>query len=121
MTARLPIDGVVVPVQVLGELYRVLCGKGGRPAADVRDAASSWADVFAVADSTWMAMGSAYDFVVDHSLQIWDALILSVTAEQKCRLLLSEDLQDGFTWRGVTVANPFTKKKHPLLGAAMGI
>ena len=30
------------------------------------------------------------------------------------RLLLSEDLQDGFTWRGVTVANPFAAQQHPL-------
>ncbi|WP_205963481.1 PIN domain-containing protein [Roseicella aquatilis] len=28
-------------------------------------------------------------------------------AEAECRLLLSEDIQDGFTWRGVTVRNPF--------------
>jgi predicted nucleic acid-binding protein len=121
LIARLPIGDVVIPVQVLGELYRVLCGKGARPAANVRDAALSWADVFAVADSTWEAMGSAYDLVVDHNLQIWDALIMSVAAEQKCRLLLSEDLQDGFTWRGVTVANPFSETKHPLLRAAMSL
>ncbi len=24
-----------------------------------------------------------------------------------CTLLLTEDMQDGFTWRGVTVRNPF--------------
>ena len=33
-------------------------------------------------------------------------------------LLLSEDLQEGFTWRGVTVSNPFAKpfaKPHPFL------
>jgi len=46
---------------------------------------------------------------------VWDALILSVAAENRCRLLLSEDLQDGFTWRGVTVANPFAMPLHPLL------
>jgi hypothetical protein len=32
---------------------------------------------------------------------------LAVAAKGSCRLLLSEDLQDGFSWRGVTVANPF--------------
>jgi predicted nucleic acid-binding protein len=34
-------------------------------------------------------------------------------------LLLSEDLQDGFTWRGVTVANPFGAAKRPLLAAML--
>ena len=119
--AGLPMEGVVIPVQVLGELHRVLEGKGGRPAGEVRDAALSWADAFTIADSTWSAMGGAFDLVADHSLQIWDALILSVAAEHKCRLLLSEDLQNGFTWCGVTVANPFSDTKHPLLRAAIGV
>jgi hypothetical protein len=30
-------------------------------------------------------------------------------------LALSEDMQDGFSWRGVTVVNPFASKRHPLL------
>ena len=43
-----------------------------------------------------------------------------VTAEVGCRLLLSEYMQDGFSWRGVTVVNPFAAIRHPLLGALMG-
>ncbi|HEV2396631.1 MAG TPA: hypothetical protein VGS27_06805 [Candidatus Sulfotelmatobacter sp.] len=42
-------------------------------------------------------------------------MILSAAAAGSCRLLLSEDLQDGFTWNGVTVVNPFAAKKHDLL------
>ena len=52
-------------------------------------------------------------------MAIWDALILSVAADHKCRLLLSEDFQHGFTWRGVTVVDPFTSPPHPLLAAAI--
>jgi hypothetical protein len=37
------------------------------------------------------------------------------------RLLLSEDLQDGFTWRGVTVTNPFAAALHPLLAALLTV
>jgi hypothetical protein len=32
----------------------------------------------------------------------------------------SEDLKDGFSWRGVTVVNPFAAMRHPLLGALLG-
>jgi predicted nucleic acid-binding protein len=53
--------------------------------------------------------------MVDHQLPIWDALILAVAAESRCRLLLSEDFQNGFTWRGVTVVNPFGTQIPPLL------
>ena len=36
------------------------------------------------------------------------------------RLLLSEDLGEGFTWGGVTVVNPFTSPRHALLNALLG-
>jgi lysophospholipid acyltransferase (LPLAT)-like uncharacterized protein len=34
-------------------------------------------------------------------------------------LLLSADLQDAFTWNGVTVTNPFAKSRHALLDAIL--
>jgi hypothetical protein len=40
-------------------------------------------------------------------------------AAGRCRLLLSEDLQEGFTWSGVTVTNPFSTSRHPLLEAML--
>lgn len=119
VVAALPPENVLIPTQVLGELHRVLTGKAGRGATEFRDAVLGWADAFPIGDSTWRAMESALDLVADHRLQIWDALILSVAAERKCRLLLSEDFQNGFTWRGVTVTNPFQEDRHPLLEAVL--
>jgi len=68
-----------------------------------------------VADATFDAMRVALDLAADHHMAIWDALILSVTADQKCCLLLSEDFQHAWTWRGVTVLDPFHSPQHPLL------
>lgn len=115
---RLPASRVRLPVQVLGELCRVLYGKAGRTRADAKQAALGWSDGFAVVDSTWNAMLGALDLIDTHGLQIWDALILSVASDAGCRLLLSEDLQHGFTWRGTTVVNPFLEPAAPLLQAA---
>jgi predicted nucleic acid-binding protein len=64
-------------------------------------------------------MVSAMDLAADHGLTIGDAVVLAASAEAECRLLLSEDLRDGFTWRGVTVANPFAVPVHPLLAALL--
>ena len=47
------------------------------------------------------------DLCVDHQLGSWVALVLSVAADAGARLLLSEDLNPGFTWRGVRVVNPY--------------
>jgi predicted nucleic acid-binding protein len=112
---QLALGDVLIPAQCLGELFRVLRGKALRPAELARDAVLAWADAFQVADSTGSAFIAAMDLCAAHGLQIWDALILTVAADHHCRILLSEDLQQGFTWRGVTVANPYADVPHPLL------
>lgn len=110
----------VVPVQVLGELFRVLTMKARRPAEAARTAVLSWRDAISTRDTTAVALLAAMDLAADHGLSIWDALILATAADAGCRLLLSEDLQDGFTWRGVTVVNPFIAAPHPLLASLLG-
>lgn len=45
--------------------------------------------------------------------------MLAVAAESGCRILLSEDLHDGFTWRGITAVNPFAATPSPLLSAVL--
>ncbi|MBU6470785.1 MAG: PIN domain-containing protein [Gammaproteobacteria bacterium] len=114
-------SSMVLPAQVLGELFRVLTGKAGRTALEARAAVLSWADGYPVAESTWSAFGAAFDLCADHGLSVWDALILSVAAEQQCRVLLSEDLQHGFTSRGVTVVNPYVASMHPLLEEILAV
>ncbi len=119
LVAQLPPDSVILAVQALGELARVLAGKAKQSPDMVRAAVLGWADCFEVQDSTWPAFASALDLTVDHQLPMWDALILAVTAESRCHLLLSEDFQHGFTWRGVTVVNPFNAPVSPLLAGLL--
>ena len=121
LIAKLNPINSLVPVQVLGELSRVLTSKLRKSSADARELLLSWSDAVVVADTTWTAFQSAVDLTVDHQISMWDALIMSVAAENKCRLLISEDFQNGFTWRGVTVVNPFdTKAKtYKLLASAI--
>jgi predicted nucleic acid-binding protein len=120
ITGRLPSDSTLVPVQVLGELYRVLVGKAAWPAKRARAAILSWQDTFPLIETSPSILVAALDVAADHGLTIWDAIILSAAAEAGCRLLLSEDLQEGFTWGGVTVVSPFAKKQHELLAGVLG-
>jgi predicted nucleic acid-binding protein len=117
LLVRLPPESVLLPAQVLGELFRVLTGKAKCSPEAARTRVQQWADSFEVADSTWASFQAAFDLTADHGLQIWDALILAITAENRCRILISEDMQDGFTWRGVTVVNPYRIPSHPLLAS----
>lgn len=97
---------LVVPVQVLGELYVVLT-RSGTSRDEARDAVLRMAQAFGTADSNASAFLSALDLATTHKLQFWDSLIVNAAAEAGCTLLLSEDMSDGFSWRGTVVVNPF--------------
>lgn len=116
---RLPPEALVLPAQALGELFNVLVRKAKRRPVRAREAVMSWRDAYAVVDMSAAIIVSATDLASDHGLTIWDSVMLAASAEAECRLLLSEDLQDGFTWRGVTVANPFAATLHPILAAVL--
>ena len=116
---KLPVDSIFVPVQAMGELFHVLVRKAGLPPKKARATILTWRDTFPLIETSPSILLAAIDLAADHNLGIWDAIILSAAAEAGCRLLLSEDLQDGFTWSGVTVANPFAAKKHELLAGLL--
>jgi predicted nucleic acid-binding protein len=115
MVARLPAGSTYVPVQVLGELFRVLVRKAKYKPANARVAVLNFLDIFPSIETSPSVLTAAADLSVDHRLDIWDAIILAAAASAGCRLLLSEDMQEGFTWNGVTIANPFSAKRHELL------
>jgi predicted nucleic acid-binding protein len=119
ITDRLVPESTLVPVQVLGELYATLVRKGGRSRAQARDAVLRWGDTFPIIETSSSVQLMAMELAIAHQLSPWDAVILSAAADGGCRLLLSEDLQEGFTWSGVTVVNPFAKKPHSLLTALL--
>ncbi len=112
-------QGYCVPVQVAGEFMRVLTRKGKRSPARAEAALSQWSANAEFLPTTAEAFCAALDLMTKHKLDIWDAVILSVSAESGCSLLLSEDMQDGFVWRGLTIVNPFAGSLHPLLQSAI--
>ena len=117
---RLPPDTTVIPVQVLGELFNVLVRKAGKSRSEAREILLSWRDAFPVIETSAEGMFGAVDLAAGHQFGLWDAVVLSTASQTGCRLLLSEDLQEGFTWGGVTVVNPFAHPRHTLLDALLG-
>jgi predicted nucleic acid-binding protein len=115
---RLPDNSITLPVQVLGELFNVLVRNAGRTRSEARLAITAWRKSYESIDTTSSMMLAAVDLAQNH-VSIWDAVIVCAAAEAGCQLLLSEDMQDGFVWKGVTIANPFAKNRHPLLEAAL--
>ena len=112
-------SATLIPAQALGELYNVLVRKSGWTGDQARAAILTWRDAFRLAPTTEAVIIAATDLAAGHRLGIWDSLMVAIAAEDGCRLLLSEDMHDGFSWRGVTVVNPFGETRHPLLDALL--
>lgn len=115
LLARLQPEATFLPAQALAELFNVLVRKAEWTRSAAERAVVSWGDSFPIIETSSGVTLLAMTLARDHQLGIWDAVILASAADAGCRLLLSEDLQDGFSWSGVTVANPFTSKPNPLL------
>lgn len=121
LVARTPQGAGVIPAQVLGELFNVLVRKAGRSRETAKDASLSWRDAFSTAPTEPVTMLLAADLATDHQLGIWDSVILVTASQAGCRLLLSEDMQDGFTWGGVTVVDPFSATTSAMLESLLGV
>jgi hypothetical protein len=91
--------------------YHVIPKKG----RDKDDIFNEIATMAAEEETKWKSGKASGTFLsASHQLQIWDALILSVAAENRSRFLISEDFQNGFTWKGVTIVNLFDHPVNPL-------
>lgn len=116
---KLSSDKTILPVQVLAELFSVLVRKAGKDVKSAAQAVTNWQDAFPIIDTSAKPLCAAMELTTNHKFGIWDAIVLAAAAESECRLLLSEDLHEGFTWNRVTVVNPFADVKHKLLKALL--
>ena len=95
-------------VQVLNEFYVVSTRKLATPLS--KDTARAEVRLFEawrpVALST-PVRERAWLIEDRYNLSWWDALIVAAAAQANCGILLTEDLQDGQDFDGITVVNPF--------------
>ena len=109
---------LLAPAQTLGELFVVL-RRGGVSPEQARDIVLRYAEAFAPSPSEGPTVVAALDLVVDHKFQFWDALIVTSAVDAGCSMLLSEDMQDGFVVRGLTITNPLAVTPHAQLAALL--
>lgn len=106
---------ILVPLQSAAETFRWLVKKGGIERARASSRTSWWLEKFETQDTNREVFSGAADLTVVHGLQFFDAIILAAASVAGVDVLLSEDLHDGFAWRGVTVANPFAAEPSPII------
>ncbi|MDE2447214.1 MAG: PIN domain-containing protein [Alphaproteobacteria bacterium] len=111
----IPPNRIVIPVQAAGEALNWLIKKGKVPKALASQRIANWLELYASQPTSLAVVAAARELVSHHDFQVWDSVILAASAEASADILISEDMQDGFHWRGVTIVNPFRPKPSPHL------
>lgn len=109
----------VAPVQSTAEAFKILIQKSGFSDETIDAIFGDWQDSFETLPTEWTTLRDGISLARLHRLQHWDALIICAAAEGRCSILLSEDMQHGFVWRGLTIVNPFADPPHPLLASLL--
>jgi predicted nucleic acid-binding protein len=110
----------VVSLQALSELFRILTAKFKVSPAEAAAVVQQWRSAIPVVTADETCLIEAMDAVIGHSLSFWDAMMWATAKRAGCRLLLSEDGDDGRALGGVTLVDPFASPRAPLLVQALG-
>jgi predicted nucleic acid-binding protein len=106
-------------LQSLAECFNVLTRKFAMPPAEARVWVRSFQTLFAVVAADEADLAAAIDAVDCHHLSFWDAMLWATARRAGCRLLLSEDFQDGRDLGGVLFLNPFDSANRKLIDLAL--
>jgi predicted nucleic acid-binding protein len=100
-------EGAVVSVQVLNEFVAVARRKTRLTMAQIREALAIIRSFCVVRPLDIETHERALVICERFGPSIYDSLIVAAAGLADCRQLLTEDMQDGQTIDGVTIANPF--------------
>lgn len=106
-------------IQVLNEYYDVLTRKcrASFRHDDVWDDVQQYLSAWKPQSLDAELLRCAREIEMRHRLSWWDSLVVAAAQFQHCALLLSEDMQDGAIYGGVTVRSPFTLRIAEEAGA----
>jgi predicted nucleic acid-binding protein len=97
----------ILTQQVYGEFFNVCAKKAIIPKVRVIEQVVAWQRFLPPAATDPKDYIDAFALANRYQLQFWDSVILCVCAQQNASILFSEDMQDGATYAGVTIIDPF--------------
>lgn len=86
---------IVISTQVLGELFNVLTKKQFKNKDEAKDIVAEMSGTFRVAPINQSTVMSAIKLHKKHEYAYWDSLIIASALENNCKVLYSEDFQNG--------------------------
>ena len=118
-TRRAVAGDCILSLQSLAEFYYAVTRKGLMTPEAAAGLIDEWRAVFPVCSASGDDLAEAITAVRRHRLSFWDAMLWAAAREAGCRMLLSEDFQDGRDIGGVRFVNPFITANDDLLALAL--
>lgn len=101
--------GGIVSVQVLNEFAAVASRRLAMSFVEIRDVLRVVRTACKVVPLGEDTHDLALQLAQRHRLSMWDSLIIASARLAECRIVLSEDMQDGQLLAGLRVRNPFRR------------
>ena len=104
------VEATIIPAQAAVEYLACLrkWENLGRHTRDVtQDHLGRLLDSFSISPASPAILSHSLELSSRYSLSHWDSLLLAACIEAGVETLYSEDMQDGMTYDGVRVVNPF--------------
>lgn len=99
-------DAFVLSTQVLLEFYATALRRNLLGRAEALALVRLWSEHDTVVATPDLLL-RGLELHQEHSLSVWDALIVQAAVDARCDILLSEDLQHGMRFGDLTITNPF--------------
>lgn len=96
-----------ISLQVLGEFFHATTRKTLATADQAVAYTNIWQRVFDVIAADLSTYNEATDYVRDHDISFWDAMLWATARQAGCAFILSENMQHGRRLGGVELVNPF--------------
>ena len=97
-----------VSVQVLGEFFSVATRRIPNPlSVEDAEAVIHRVAVLPVVELNWTLVRRAIETHKEYGITYWDSLIVAAAERADCTRIVSEDLNSGQSYHGITVVDPF--------------
>jgi len=102
-------SGGVISVQVLNEFASVATRMLRMRISEIREVLGTVRRLCEVRPLSVDTHEHGLDLADRYQFSVYDAMIVASAREAGCKILYTEDMQDGMTLFGVTVRNPFQR------------
>ncbi len=102
---------IIVSIQVINEFHYVCLKKYKLKDSEIYKFVKDIKSIAKVVPINFTVYKTSFELRKKYNFSFWDSLIVASTLKNNCKILFSEDMQDGFQINDLTIKNPLKEFK----------